>query len=53
VQQSDGTYAILSGASSYASGLDVYEWSTSAGGNVCQWNFWGGACQKWILEPAE
>jgi len=53
VQQSDGTYAILTGASNYASGLDVYDWSTEAGGNVCQWNFWGGACQKWILEPAQ
>ena len=23
-----------------------------SGGNINQWNYWGGQCQKWILEPA-
>lgn len=48
--QSDGTYAILSRISGCKSGLDVYDWSTSAGGNINLWNYWGGDCQKWILE---
>ena len=48
----DGTYALLTGASSYKSGLDVYDWSSEPGGNINQWNYWGGDCQKWILEPA-
>ena len=50
--QSDGTYALLTRASNCASGLDVYAWSTESGGNINQWNYWGGQCQKWILEPA-
>ena len=49
-QQADGTYAILTRVSGDKSGLDVYEWSTENGGNVNQWEFWGGACQKWVLE---
>lgn len=49
-RQSDGTYAILSRISGCKSGLDVYDWSTSAGGNINLWNYWGGDCQKWILE---
>lgn len=48
-KQSDGTYAVLSKASSCKSGLDVYDWSRDSGGNINQWNFWGGDCQKWIL----
>ena len=51
-RQADGTYAILTGASGGTSGLDVYDWSNEPGGNVNQWNYWGGTCQKWILEPA-
>ena len=48
--QADGTYAILTRVSGDKSGLDVYEWSSENGGNVNQWEFWGGACQKWVLE---
>lgn len=48
--QPDGTYAILSRISNCKSGLDVFDWSTEAGGNINLWNYWGGDCQKWILE---
>lgn len=48
----DGSYAILSAASDNLSGFDVYGISLEAGANICQWNFWGGNGQKFILEPA-
>lgn len=51
----DGSYAILSACSGGSSGLDVYGISAEAGANICQWNFWGGDGQKWVLlsdEPA-
>ena len=52
VQNADGTYAILTKASDCKSGLDVYDWSKSAGGNINEWNYWGGDCQKWELVTA-
>ena len=36
-----------------ASGLEVYDWSEEAGGNIDEWNYWGGDCQKWRLIEAE
>ncbi len=39
----DGTYAFISKNSGKA--MDVYGWSTSNGGNIAQWEYWGGACQ--------
>jgi len=32
---------------------DVYEWSTSDGGNIAQWDNFNSLNQKWWLEPAE
>ena len=51
-ENADGTYAILTKASDCKSGLDVYDWSKSAGGNINEWNYWGGDCQKWELVTA-
>ena len=48
----DGSYSILSAISGNKSGLDVYGISLDAGANICQWNYWGGDGQKFILEPA-
>lgn len=31
---------------------DVYEISLDDGANICQWKYWGGDGQKFILEPA-
>ena len=39
VQNADGTYAILTKASDCKSGLDVYDWSKSAGGNIAASDF--------------
>ena len=50
---SDGSYSFLSALSNCQSGFDVYEISTQSGARVCQWNFWGGEGQKFILEPAQ
>lgn len=49
---SNGAYAIKTRVTSSASCLDVYNWSTAAGGNIAQYSYWGGACQLWILEKA-
>lgn len=49
---SDGTYSILSAVSDKKSCFDVYNISLEAGANICQWNYWGGVGQKFILEPA-
>ncbi|MBL3655556.1 rhamnogalacturonan lyase family protein [Fulvivirga sediminis] len=43
----NGTYAIISKSSGKA--MDVYDWSTSAGGNISQWEYWEGACQFFNL----
>ena len=48
----DGSYTILSKLSDCKSGFDVYEISREQGATVCQWNYWGGEGQKFVLEPA-
>lgn len=48
----DGTYAILTAVSEEASGLDVYGISLEAGAKICQWNYWAGTGQKFVLLPA-
>ncbi len=49
----DGSYAILSLCSNRVSCLDVYEISLNVGANICQWSYWGGVGQKWVLIPTE
>jgi arabinan endo-1,5-alpha-L-arabinosidase len=44
-------YGIVSKCSEGNSGLDVFDWSTENGGNVNQWEYWGGDCQLWKLTP--
>lgn len=48
----DGTYSLLTKASDFKSCFDVYEVSPDEGANICQWEFWGGDGQKFVLEPA-
>lgn len=31
----------------------MYDWSTENGGNINQWEYWGGDGQKFILEPVK
>lgn len=47
----DGSYALLTGASGNTSCLDVYNVSMDNGANICQWEYWGGNGQKFIIEP--
>lgn len=49
----DGSYSLLTAASGSKSCADVYEISMDAGANICQWNYWGGDGQKFILEPVK
>lgn len=46
-----GSYGILSKAAGGQTGLDVYGWSTEAGGNIAGYDYWGGDCQLWNLIP--
>ncbi len=48
----DGSYSIMSAASGSKSCADVYGISLDDGANICQWNYWGGDGQKFIIEPA-
>lgn len=47
----DGSYTLLSVVSRGIACADVYEVSTEDGANICQWEYWGGYGQKFILEP--
>jgi len=49
----DGSYTILLVLSGETAGFDVFEISTEPGAKICQWNYWGGDGQKFILAPAE
>ena len=40
-------------ASDNKSCLDVYNISKEDGANICQWEYWGGNGQKFILEPVK
>lgn len=47
----DGTYTILTVASEGKRCVDVFEISTESGANICQWEYWDGDGQKFIIEP--
>ncbi len=49
----DGTYSILTDATDFKSCFDVAENSKEIGANICQWEYNGGANQKFIIEPAD
>ena len=46
-----GAYGIATKVSGNAKALDVYNWGTSDGVNVCQWTYYGKENQMWIFEP--
>ncbi|MDE6036425.1 MAG: RICIN domain-containing protein [Ruminococcus sp.] len=48
----DGSYALLSATSDNKSCADVFGISLETGANICQWNYWGGDGQKFVIEPA-
>ncbi|MDE5738150.1 MAG: RICIN domain-containing protein [Oscillospiraceae bacterium] len=47
----DGSYSLMSVSSNGNACIDVYEMSLENNANICQWNFWGGDGQKFIIEP--
>jgi len=47
-----GKYGLTTRVSSGKRALDVYDWNTADGTNVCQWTYYGANNQAWILEPA-
>ncbi len=49
----DGSYVLLTAVSGSTRCADVYEISLDAGANICQWEYWGGDGQKFILEPVQ
>ncbi len=49
----DGTYSLLTASSDKTRCADVFEISIEEGANICQWEYWGGDGQKFILEAAE
>lgn len=50
-RNSDGSYALLTVSSGNTKCLDVYNMSMDDGANICQWEYWNGSGQKFIIEP--
>lgn len=44
------TYALLTAVSGGGSAVDVYNISKDDGANICQWDYWGGDGQHFVLE---
>ncbi len=51
IQNSDGSYKIISKISGDKSAIEIKDAATGSGANVQQWTLNGHACQNWILEP--
>ncbi|WP_303765838.1 family 43 glycosylhydrolase [Ruminococcus flavefaciens] len=49
-QAGDNTYALLTAVSGGESAVDVYNISKDDGANICQWDYWGGDGQHFVLE---
>ena len=46
----NNVYGILTKSSSDTKALDVYNFGTTDGSNVCQWSYYQNSCQMWIFE---
>ena len=49
----NGVYGILTNASADTKALDVYNFGTSDGSNVCQWTYYKNTCQAWVFEACD
>ena len=47
----NGAYGITTKVSGDTKALDLYNWGSSDGTNVCQWTYYAADNQKWIFEP--
>lgn len=43
-------YGIVTKVTNDVRALDVYNFGTADGSNVCQWTYYGNSCQKWVFE---
>lgn len=43
-------YGIVTKVTGDKKSLDVYNFGTADGSNVCQWTYYANSCQKWIFE---
>lgn len=48
----EGCYGIVTKVSDGTKSLDVYNFGTADGSNVCQWTYYENTCQKWVFGPA-
>lgn len=46
----NNVYGIVTKVSGDKKALDVYNFGTSDGSNVCQWTYYANSCQRWIFE---
>ncbi len=51
IDNNDGSYVIVTKATSDKSAVEVKDALGTPGGNIQQWEINGHACQSWILEP--
>lgn len=47
----ENVYVLKTAASTGTKALDVYDFGTADGTNVCQWSLTGNNNQEWVLEP--
>ena len=52
IENTDGSYSFMTVSSGGVRCIDVYNISLEDGANICQWEFWGGDGQKFIIEPS-
>lgn len=50
VSTGNNTFGLVTRVSGDKRSLDVYNWGTSDGTNVCQWQYFAANNQKWIFE---
>lgn len=46
-------YGLLTKASIDTKSLDVYNFGTADGSNVCQWTYYKNTCQQWVFEACD
>lgn len=51
--EKNGVVGIVTKVSSGKKSLDVYNFGTADGSNVCEWTYYGNSCQEWIFEPCQ
>ena len=49
----NNVYGILTNASKDTKSLDVYNFGTTDGSNVCQWTYYKNTCQTWVFESCD